>query len=524
MADGALRAVTITQASRIHDLSPDPSACHDDKCHCASAQDSMGVSMNLAKVIEGHGADRRALVDGDREVTFGELRELVSKLRAQLAARGVGHGDAVALAAGNEVHFATASLAVLGVGAIVMPVNPQTPPAELRLRVELVGPKVLLAGDSAVAMIGLDDRLGVEVLDMNALEAQASTDPDPGICFVNPDDRAFYMATSGVSGAPKVAVLSHHNLRWVQEAMAGGLDPLQPEDVTLGCLPFGHIFGLNVVLLYGLRVGSCTVLQRVFDADESLELISRHGVTVLAGAPPMWQRWAKAEAPDDSLSTIRYAASGAAALPLGVFESIRDRFGVEVAQGYGLTETSPVVTLSRGHAVRPSSVGKVLDGVTVALVDEDGSPVDVGDEGEVVVKGPGVFDGYLDDQAMTDAVLTADGWFWTGDVGIFDEDGYLYLVDRIKDVVIVSGFNVYPAEVETALMKHPDVKGAIVTGQANEMTGEMVVAHVSGTATEEQLRAHLAEHLSRYKWPAQYFFLDELPIAPNGKPIRRALR
>jgi long-chain acyl-CoA synthetase len=299
---------------------------------------------------------------------------------------------------------------------------------------------------------------------------------------------------------------------------------MQPDDITLGCLPFVHIFGLNVVLLYSLRVGSCIVLQRRFDTDESLRLIREHSVSVLAGAPPMWQRWAQADAPDDSLSTVRFAASGAAALPLGTFETIRDRYGVEVAQGYGLTETSPVVTMGRGHAVRPSSVGKVLDGVTVALVDDNGMPVDIGDEGEVVVKGPGIFHGYLDDQAMTDAVLTDDGWFWTGDVGIFDEEGYLYLVDRIKDVVIVSGFNVYPAEVETALMKHPDVRGVIVTGHANEATGEMVVAHISGDVSETKLRAHVAEQLSRHKWPAEYHFLDELPIAPNGKPIRRALR
>nr|WHW29137.1 putative AMP-binding protein [uncultured bacterium] len=480
--------------------------------------------MNLANVIEEHQADRRALIDGDDVVTYGGLRDRVSALRSQLTAMGVVKGDAVALAAGNEVHFATGALAVLGLGAIVMPVNPQSPAAELRLRVDMVRPRLLLVGDEGQGLLGIDDQVGVEAIDMTTLASVAVTTPDPGILHVEPDDRAFYMATSGVSGAPKVAVLSHHNLCWLHEAMSAGEDPLQPGDVTLGCLSFAHIFGLNVVLLYGLQVGSSIVLQRRFDADESLRLIREHGITTLTGAPPMWQRWAAADAPDDALSSIRNAGSGAAALPLGVFETIRDRFGVEVAQGYGLTETSPVVTLGRGFDVRPSSVGKVLGGVTVALVDDDGSPVDIGDEGEVVVKSPGVFHGYLDDQAMTDAVLTADGWFWTGDVGIFDEDGYLYLVDRIKDVVIVSGFNVYPAEVETALMKHPGVRGAIVTGQANEKTGEMVVAHITGDVAEADLRAHVTQHLSRYKWPAEYHFLDELPIAPNGKPIRRALR
>lgn len=480
--------------------------------------------MNLAKVIEGHEATRLALIDGDDVVTFGKLCELVSALRSQLSAMGVERGDAIGLAAGNEVHFATATLAILGLGAIVMPVNPHSPAPEMRLRSDLVKPRLLLVGEEGSGLLGIDDEIGVEAIDMTTLATVAVTTPDPGVVDVDADDHAFYMATSGVSGAPKVAILSHHNLRWVQEALHASPEPMRPDDVTLGCLPFAHIFGLNVVLLYGLNIGSCTVLQRRFNADDSLDLIRRHQVTLLAGAPPMWQRWSKANAPDDSLASVRYAASGAAALPLGVFETIRDRYGVEVTQGYGLTETSPVVTLGRGHAARPSSVGKVLGGVTVALVDDHGNPVDVGDEGEVVVKSPGVFHGYLDDQAMTDAVLTPDGWFWTGDVGIFDEDGYLYLVDRIKDVVIVSGFNVYPAEVETALMKHPDVRGAIVTGQANEFSGEMVVAHVSGDVTEDELRAHLAKQLSRHKWPAEYHFVDDLPIAPTGKPIRRALR
>ncbi len=174
--------------------------------------------------------------------------------------------------------------------------------------------------------------------------------------------------------------------------------------------------------------------------------------------------------------------------------------------------------------MRPTSVGKVLPGVEVALVDDDGTPVDLGDEGEIVVRSPGVFTGYLHDLETTEQVLSDDGWLWTGDVGIFDDDGYLYLVDRVKDIVIVSGFNVYPAEVETVLMQHPGVSGAIVTGAPDEFTGETVVAHVSGTATEDELVALAEEQLSRYKRPTQYHFLDELPIASNGKAIRRALR
>ena len=289
-------------------------------------------------------------------------------------------------------------------------------------------------------------------------------------------------------------------------------------------LPFSHIFGLNLVLLATLKVGGTVVLQRRFDEVESLQLVRQYGITTLAGAPPMWQRWAAADVPDDSMATIRHASSGAAALPLAAYEAVLDRFGIEVAEGYGLTETSPIVTWSRGIAVRPTSVGKVIEGAEVVLVEPDGTPVDAGDTGEVVIRSPGVFKGYLNSPELTDAVLTDDGWFWSGDVGVFDDDGYLYLVDRIKDIIIVSGFNVYPSEVEGVLTQHPGVRGAVVVGAEDLDTGETVVAHVLGSASAEELDVFARANLSRYKCPTSYEFVDELPVASTGKLIRRELR
>jgi long-chain acyl-CoA synthetase len=388
-------------------------------------------------------------------------------------------------------------------------------------------PAMLLVGNAGRLHLG-DPAVGTPTVDLiEMVSAAASATPGSGEPTIvdRPDDApAFYMATSGVSGAAKVAVLSHHNLGWIHEALKQVDPPLTPDDVTLGVLPFTHIFGLNVVLLASLDAGAGVVLQERFDAETSLRLVHEHGVTMLTGAPPMWKRWLEAEVPDDVLEPVVFASSGAAALPIELFQGVKARFGLEIAQGYGLTETSPIVTLGRGYPVRPTSVGKVLPGVEVALVDDTGTPVDLGDEGEIVVRSPGVFTGYLHDVETTEQVLSDDGWLWTGDVGIFDDDGYLYLVDRVKDIVIVSGFNVYPAEVETVLMQHPGVSGAIVTGAPDELTGETVVAHVSGTATEEELVALCEDQLSRYKRPTQYHFLDELPIASNGKAIRRALR
>jgi long-chain acyl-CoA synthetase len=486
--------------------------------------------MNLAAVIVGHADDQLALIDGDERIDYGTLRGRVAAMQADLAGRGVGVDSAVALATGNDIAFVVSTLAVLGLGGIVMPLNPSSPTSELARKLAVADPSMLLVGHAGRLHLG-DPAVGSPTVDLIEMSATAASRQAAGDAPAMPtlvdradDAPAFYMATSGVSGAAKVAVLSHHNMGWIHEALDRVEPALTADNVTLGVLPFTHIFGLNVVLLATLHAGASVVLQQRFDAEESLRLVREHGVTMLTGAPPMWQRWLDADVPDDSMATIEYAASGAAALPLGLFEAVKTRFGVEVAQGYGLTETSPIVTLGRGVPVRPTSVGRVLPGVDVALVDDSGTPVDVGDEGEIVVRSPGVFVGYLDDQETTDSVLSDDGWLWTGDVGIFDEDGYLYLVDRIKDIVIVSGFNVYPAEVENVLMQHPGVSGAIVTGTPDDATGETVVAHVAGSATREELERHCEEHLSRYKRPTDYHFLDELPIASNGKAIRRALR
>jgi long-chain acyl-CoA synthetase len=483
--------------------------------------------MNLADVISDHDVGQLALIEGDQFITYGDLRSRIAVMQQSLGERGVTIGSTVALASGNDPAFVASTIAILGLGGHVMPLNPASPTAELIRTLDVAKPQMLLVGHAGRPYLD-DDDIATPMVDLVALDAEsAAVQADQPMTVVDrhDDDVAFYMPTSGTSGVAKVAMLSHGNLSFIHEAMQTLEPVISSSDVRLGVLPFSHIFGLNVVLMNSLRAGASIVLQQRFDAGESLQLIREYGVTILSGAPPMWQRWAAAEGPDDSLATIRHAASGAAALPLGVFEMVRDRFGVEIKQGYGLTETSPIVTAGRGGVpARPSSVGQVLPGVEVALVDDQGTPVDIGDEGEIVVRSPGVFLGYLDDIATTESMLTEDGWLWTGDVGIFDEDGFLYLVDRIKDIVIVSGFNVYPAEVENALMLHPGVSGAIVTGTADEMTGETVVAHVTGTATHEELDAHIAKHLSRYKRPTAYHFLDELPIAPSGKAIRRALR
>jgi long-chain acyl-CoA synthetase len=265
-----------------------------------------------------------------------------------------------------------------------------------------------------------------------------------------------------------------------------------------------------------------------FDPVTALDSIRERKITVVPGAPPMWTSWAHMDGiPSDAFATVRLALSGASRLPTEIFELIRERFGIAIAEGYGLTEASPVVTSSVGIVARPGSVGKVVSGVQVRLVDSDGDDVLAGDAGEIWVRGANVFAGYLDEPDVTKMVLTEDGWLRTGDIAVTDEDGYLYLVDRAKDLIIVSGFNVYPAEVEEVLADHPCVAEVAVAGVPHPHTGETVKAWVvpvpGAEPDEETLIEHCESYLARYKCPTKILFVKTLPRGLGGKLLRREL-
>jgi long-chain acyl-CoA synthetase len=294
-----------------------------------------------------------------------------------------------------------------------------------------------------------------------------------------------------------------------------------------GVLPLFHIFGLNVVLGLSLAAGSAVLLVQRFDPATAAETIRERRVTVVPGAPTMWTAFAHFdELGDDNFASVRLALSGASRLSGAVSDAMSARFGLEIAEGYGLTEASPTVTTSSGIPVRAGSVGRALEGVEVRLVNVNGDAL-VGDVGEVWVRGPNVFAGYYGDADATDAVLTADGWLRTGDMAISDDDGYLYLVDRSKDLIIVSGFNVYPAEVEKVLATHPDVAEVGVVGVPHPHTGEavkaFVVAEPDTDVDEETLIEFSFDHLARYKCPSKILFVPELPRNAAGKLIRRQL-
>jgi long-chain acyl-CoA synthetase len=491
--------------------------------------------MNLAAVLLARasaGPGAPALRTDAGTVTHDDLAARSARLAA-LALGDLAPGTRVALVAGNSVAFVVAYLAVLRAGLVAVPLDPSAPASELRRALATVEASLVIASEPYRAHDGLADH-DVVTLDAQGVATTADLGlPEPAIATVAPDDPAVLLFTSGTAGAPKPAILTHGSLgaNLAQVQRHPGL-ALRPDDVGLGLLPFFHVFGLNVVLGLPLAAGASLALVERFDPAGSLALVRQERVTVVAGVPAVYAAWLdlpEAAAPRDSFATVRLAVSGAAALPGETADAMRTRFGVDVHEGYGLTEASPIVTTSAvGGAARAGSIGPPLPGVEVTLKDIDGTDVLAGDPGEIWVRGPNVFAGYWHDPAATERVVDAAGWLHTGDLAVADDDGWLRLVDRAKDLIIVSGFNVYPAEVEEAIVEHPDVAEAAVVGVPDARSGEAVVAFVVPCAgakpTATHLLAHLRKRLARYKLPARIEFVDALPHSFAGKVPRRALR
>lgn len=486
--------------------------------------------------------DRPALLWQDRVTTYGELNTHIDAAALALQQRGLGAGSKIALQLGNVPAFVEAYHAVLRIGAVAVPLSLALAADEVAHALADSGAELLVVS-SAVANVVVDVALELDVPTVVAGgEDQAPGAghwrdlvsgggiPDPP--EVSGEDLAALVYTSGTTGRPRGAMLTRANLRANQDQSLTGRFRVGPDDVAMLVLPLSHIYSLNVGLGACLRVGATVVLQERFDPATTLEVMARHDVTILLGAPPMYVAWTTmGDLPADACARVRLAVSGAAPLPLHVLERFRDLTGITIEEGYGLTEASPSVTSnSMASAPRPGTVGVALPGVEVRVVDLDGGDnpedVTVGDPGEVWVRGPNVFAGYHNDAAATAATLTDDGWLRTGDIGILDADGYLRLVDRNSDVVIVSGFNVYPREVERVLNRHEAVRESAVIGVPHPYTGEAIKAFVVAEeeVTEDDLVAFCRGQLARYKCPEVVEFVAALPHTASGKVRRVQLR
>ncbi|TMK97286.1 MAG: long-chain fatty acid--CoA ligase, partial [Actinobacteria bacterium] len=466
--------------------------------------------MNLAQLLRDAAQDhpaKPAIVFHGRTLSFADLDDRADLTAAALRGLGVEPGDRVALLAGNVPEFVTTLYGALRAGAVVCPLNVALTSEELGYILADAGAKLAVTEmGSLPGLLAVRDRLAdlQTILVIGgppapartiSLEEAMATEAEPPEVDAGDGDLAVIAYTAGTTAAPKGAMLSHGNLRsnLEQTSLVPRLEETSDDAVFLA-LPLFHIYGLNVVLGLAVRSGATIVMVDRFDPGDALELIARHGITVLPGAPPMFSAWVELadaghQIPD--VSSVRLAVSGAAPLPPAVLMAFRDRFGIEVWEGYGLTECSPVVTSNAvGPVAKPGSIGLPLPGVEVRVVDEHVEEVEEDDPGEILVRGPNVFAGYWGRPEATAEVLR-QGWLHTGDVAYRDEDGYLFLVDRKKDLVIVSGFNVFPREVEEAIERHPAVAEAAVVGIPDERTGEAVQAWVvprEGTSvTAEQI-------------------------------------
>lgn len=501
--------------------------------------------MNLARKLTGTALpDAPALVWRDRMTTHGELTDRAARLAGALHGMGIEPGDRVGVICANNPYFVVSYLATLWAGAVAVPVNPMAAAEEITRELDGTGTKVAVVGPAgrAAAEQARDDGGLAEV---TVVDAGSSAEHPSGEALswsdllesepVEPVERtegdpAVLAHTSGTSGAPKAAVLTHGSLAAnLDQAQAHPTLHVESGDVALGVLPLFHSYGLNAVLGLTLATGGRLVLVERFDPHPTLELVADHQVTVVPGVPPMFSAWlALPEIPEGAFSSVRVAMSGAAPLPVAVQEAFHERFGVSLHQGYGLTEASPIVTTTGSEgAPRPGSIGVPLPGVQVRLADASGDDTLVGDPGEIWVRGPNVFAGYWEDDEATERVLTPEGWLRTGDVAVADDEGFLFIVDRSKDLIIVSGFNVYPAEVEEVLARHEGVADVAVVGTPHPHTGESVKAFVApapgAQLDEDELVAFCSRSLARYKAPTSIEFVDQLPRGLGGKVLRRFL-
>lgn len=495
--------------------------------------------MNLVSIVEDHPSDAVALISRRTTTTYGELREQVAGLRGGLVGLGLEPGDRVGILCANNWYFVVSYLSILGAGMVAVPLNPLSPAPEVQRQLAAVGVRAVVVGPSGRPTMANLDRStvptlehviaahGVELADSVDLDDLVGAAPSPVVERAD-DELAVLIFTSGTAGSPKAAMLSHGNLRSNFEQTDRSTRE-RSDDIILGIVPLYHILGLNGVLGLALYAGAAILLIERFDPASALEAIQLNGATIVAGPPTMWSAWAGLDdAPADALATVRVAVSGASKLPIEVAARIKAKFGVQVWEGYGLTETAPVVATSVGTNAPPGSIGVPVEGVELRLVDADGDDVLVGDAGEIWVRGPNVFQGYWEDADATSTALTPDGWLRTGDLAVVDDNGYLFLVNRAKDLVIVSGFNVYPAEVEGVLVEHDAVDACAVVGVPHPHTGEAVKAYVVPKADravdEDELIEWCRGRIARYKCPSKINFVDELPQGLTGKVLRRELR
>ncbi|SOD93312.1 long-chain-fatty-acid--CoA ligase [Blastococcus haudaquaticus] len=474
--------------------------------------------------------DHPALRMDDAVLTYGEFRDAALKVAGSLTARGIAPGDRVGLVLPNVLSFPVVFYGALLAGAAVVPMNPLLKAREVEYYLRDSGARLVVALEPAEPVVEAAGTVGVEAITVGPASPDALMDAAPldGPVERSAEDLAVILYTSGTTGQPKGAELTHANLTGNCRTTAETLAENTADDVIMGCLPLFHVFGLTCGLNTAVLKGSLLTLIPRFDGAKALSVIERDGVTIFEGVPTMFAGMLHSPgATDPDVSSLRLCVSGGSAMPVEVMRSFEETFGCIILEGYGLSETSPVASFNHPHAERkPGSIGTPIAGVEMRLVDDDGKDVAGGEVGEIAIRGENVMRGYWQRPEET-AKAIPDGWFLTGDLARLDEDGYFFIVDRKKEMIIRGGYNVYPREIEEALYEHPAVAEVACVGIAHPELGEEVAAAVAlkpgATAEVEELREFVKSRVAAYKYPRHVWLVDALPKGPTGKILRRSV-
>ncbi len=485
--------------------------------------------------------DKVAVYFEDRAITYRELDEQANRVANALIQSGIKPGDRVAIHVDNRPEFIFVYLGVMRAGAVLVPANVMYTAEELEHILTDSGARmffILSAFAEKVHKINapklekvievgpksLQDSIGLG----DFLKTGATSRPAVAL---DPAKVAIIQYTSGTTGKPKGAMVSHNNILAVLDNtmdLPGSLESLET-DVTLCVLPLFHAYALDLVINRSFLSVQSMVLVGRFDAEKIFELFEKYKVTIFYGAPPMYFGFVNTPGLEKyNVSSLRGAYSGAAPLPVVVIEKFKQLSGVEIVEGYGLSETAPTLSSNMAGPVnKPGAVGPPIHHVKIRIVDDNDQDVEPGGVGEIIAQGPNIFLGYWQRPEET-AEAMRGGWFHTGDMGRFDEDGYLYIVDRKKDMVVVSGYNVYPIELENVILRHPKIIDCAVIGVPSDYQGESVkavcVLKPGEDLTEEEVQAYCREHMAAFKVPKYVVFRESLPKNPTGKVLKRVIR
>jgi long-chain acyl-CoA synthetase len=494
------------------------------------------MSNNLASLLttaaEKFG-DRPAVRLDDTTLTYDQLNGATAHVAGLLKSAGISPGDRVGIMLPNVPYFPVAFFGILRYGCTVVPMNVLLKGRETTFYLQNPEAKAVFAWHEFVDSA----RIGAEAADAQVFEVKpgefedviGKADPIEEVAEVAADDVAVILYTSGTTGSPKGAQLTHANLHENAVVTADTLIQGSPDDVILGALPLFHVFGLTCSMNAGVYGGALLTQIPRFDPAKALEIIQRDKVTVFMGVPTMFSGMLHVPDRDSyDTSTLRVCISGGSAMPVEVMRGFEEAFGCKVLEGYGLSETSPVASFNHPDRERkPGSIGTPIRGVEMMVADDEANELPQGEVGQIWIKGPNVMKGYWKREDATAEVMR-DGWFATGDMARRDEEGYFYIVDRKKDMIIRGGYNVYPREIEEVLYEHKAVREVAVIPVPHDSLGEEVAAVVAlkdgESVTADELRNFAKEQVAGYKYPRYVWFVDDLPKGPTGKILKREIK